>query len=67
MLAEKFFLILETMLSNRHRDGAPQIQSKSLFVPIVKRPPSSNASGQSQETHLEETKPAPGPDLGGGA
>jgi hypothetical protein len=61
MLAEKFFLILETILSNRHSDGAPHNRSESRFVPIVNTPPSSNVSRQSDETYLEEAKPARGP------
>jgi hypothetical protein len=63
MLAEKFFLILETILSNRRTDGAPQILSKSRFVPIVNTPSSSNVGRQSDETCPEEAKPARGPDL----
>ena len=63
MLAEKFFLILETILSNRKTEGASQTPSKSPFVPIVKTPPSSNVRRQSLETYLEEAKPARGPDL----
>ena len=35
MLAEKFFLLLETIRSNIHDDGAPRIFSTSRFVPIV--------------------------------
>jgi len=34
MLAEKFFLILETIISNRSPDGAPRVVSKGPFVPI---------------------------------
>ena len=34
MLAEKFFLILETIISNRSADGAPRVVSKSPFIPI---------------------------------
>ena len=34
MLAEKFFLLLETILSNVHPDGAPRIVSTSRFVAI---------------------------------
>lgn len=34
MLAEKFFLILETIMSNRNSDGAPRVVSKGPFVPI---------------------------------
>jgi hypothetical protein len=34
MLAEKFFLILETIISNRSSDGAPRVVTVSPFVPI---------------------------------
>jgi hypothetical protein len=34
MLAEKFFLFLETILNHIHADGAPRIKSNSVFVPI---------------------------------
>jgi hypothetical protein len=34
MLAEKFFLILETIISNRSSDGAPRVVTKNPFVPI---------------------------------
>jgi hypothetical protein len=41
MLAEKFLLILETLISHladpqpaRHPDGAPKVVSKARFVPI---------------------------------
>jgi hypothetical protein len=61
MLAEKFFLILETILSNRKTDGMPQTQSESRFVPIGTMPSPRNVGGRSQEacleTCLEEAKP----------
>ena len=63
MLAEKFFLILETILSNRRADGAPQARSKSPFVPIVITPSSIDVGRQCDETSPEEAKPARGPDL----
>ena len=64
MLAEKFFLLLETILSNRHTDGSPRIRSKVPFVPMAKKAPLlRDVSGQSQQTYLEEVKPARGPDL----
>ena len=44
MLAEKFFLILETIISNRHPDGAPHVVSKCAFVPIDERLFPANAS-----------------------
>jgi hypothetical protein len=62
MLAEKFFLLLETILSNCHADGSPRIRSKVPFVPMVKTPLLRDVSGRSQETYLEEAKPARGPD-----
>jgi hypothetical protein len=34
MLAEKFFLLLETIRSNTHNDGSPRIVSTSRHVPI---------------------------------
>jgi hypothetical protein len=34
MLAEKFVLILETIISNRMPDGAPRVVSNGPFVPI---------------------------------
>jgi hypothetical protein len=34
MLAEKFFLLLETIISNRHPDSAPRVVSTSPHVPI---------------------------------
>ncbi len=38
MLAEKFFLLLETVLSHIHADGAPRIKSDSDLVPIKLSP-----------------------------
>ena len=35
MLAEKFFLLLETIRSHLYDDGAPRVVSTSRFVPIV--------------------------------
>jgi hypothetical protein len=37
MLAEKFFLVLETIMSNGRPDGAPHVVSKGPFVPIDDR------------------------------
>lgn len=41
MLAEKFFLVLETVISHtadsepaRYPDGAPKVMSKARYVPI---------------------------------
>lgn len=34
MLAEKFFLVLETLLSHTNPDGGPSVESTSLRVPI---------------------------------
>jgi hypothetical protein len=34
MLAEKFFLLLETIRSNVYEDGAPRVLSTSRFVAI---------------------------------
>lgn len=35
MLAEKFFLMLETLISGRvHNDGAPRVVSTSPHVPV---------------------------------
>jgi hypothetical protein len=34
MLAEKFILTLETIISNRSPDGAPRVVSSVPFVPI---------------------------------
>jgi hypothetical protein len=34
MLAEKFFLLLETIRSNIYTDGAPRVVSTSRHVPI---------------------------------
>jgi hypothetical protein len=34
MLAEKFFLMLETLRSMRHDDGAPRVVSTSPHVPV---------------------------------
>lgn len=41
MLAEKFFLILETVISHtadsepsRHPDGAPKVVSRARYLPI---------------------------------
>jgi hypothetical protein len=34
MLAEKFFLLLETLRSQRHEDGAARVISASPHVPI---------------------------------
>jgi hypothetical protein len=41
MLAEKFFLVLETVISHTHRDGSPRVVSTSRHVPI--KPPSESA------------------------
>ena len=38
MLAEKFFLLLETVLSHIESDGAPRIKSNSNHVPIKLSP-----------------------------
>src|SRR6266581_6534253 len=37
MLAEKFFLVLETLLSRTNRDGSPRVESTSRQVPIKPR------------------------------
>jgi hypothetical protein len=37
MLAEKFFLILETIICNRSPDGATRIVSNGPFIPIDDR------------------------------
>jgi len=34
MLAEKFFLMLETLRSQRHEDGATRVVSTSPHVPV---------------------------------
>ena len=34
MLAEKFFLLLETLRSHRQDDGAPRVVSTSPHVPV---------------------------------
>ena len=34
MLAEKFFLMLETLRSQRQEDGAPRVVSSSPHVPV---------------------------------
>lgn len=34
MLAEKFLLLLETIKSHRHPDGAPHVRSTVPFVPV---------------------------------
>jgi hypothetical protein len=34
MLAEKFILLLETVISRTHPDGSPRIVSTSRHVPI---------------------------------
>jgi DNA-directed RNA polymerase specialized sigma24 family protein len=34
MLAEKFFLVLETILSRRHSDEAPRVASRSPHIPV---------------------------------
>jgi hypothetical protein len=34
MLAEKFFLLLETIRSNTYPDGAPRVVSAARHVPI---------------------------------
>lgn len=43
MLAEKFFLILETLISHpsdfrtaTHADGGPVVMSKARFIPIAR-------------------------------
>jgi hypothetical protein len=42
MLAEKFFLVLETLKSNAYSDGSPIVVSTAQHVPI-KLPPLSAA------------------------
>jgi len=37
MLAEKFFLVLETLLSRTDPDGSPRVESTSRQVPIKLR------------------------------
>jgi hypothetical protein len=34
MLAEKFFLLLETAISHAHPDGSPKVVSTSRHVPV---------------------------------
>ena len=34
MLAEKFFLVLETIMSHTYRDGSPIVVSTSRHIPI---------------------------------
>ena len=34
MLAEKFFLLLETLKSRSHADGGPRVVSTSPHVPV---------------------------------
>jgi hypothetical protein len=34
MLAEKFFLLLETLKSRSHPDGSPRVVSSSPHVPV---------------------------------
>lgn len=34
MLAEKFFLLLETLKSHTHPDGSPKVVSTSRHVPV---------------------------------
>ena len=34
MLAEKFFLLLETLRSQRREDGAPRVVSTSPHMPV---------------------------------
>ena len=34
MLAEKFFLVLETVRSNRNADGSPRVASTSPHIPV---------------------------------
>jgi hypothetical protein len=34
MLAEKFFLLLETIKSHTHPDGSPRVVSTSRHVPV---------------------------------
>jgi hypothetical protein len=41
MLAEKFFLVLETLRSHVDRDGSPSVLSTSPRVPI--KPPNESA------------------------
>jgi hypothetical protein len=48
MLAEKFILLLETLLSRAHRDGAPRVVTRSPFVPL--------RQGCSEHSHPEGEK-----------
>jgi hypothetical protein len=51
MLAEKFLLILETIISNRSSDGAPRVVSRGPFVPMTTFS-STNAAGARNSTDL---------------
>jgi hypothetical protein len=53
MLAEKFFLILETMISNRSSDGAPRAVTEGPFVPIT-----TSSAGVRNSTELGPTPEA---------
>jgi hypothetical protein len=35
MLAEKFFLVLETLRSQAYPDGSPRVVSRSPHVPVI--------------------------------
>jgi hypothetical protein len=39
MLAEKFFLVLETLKSHAPTDGSPIVVSTARFVPVTPPPP----------------------------
>ena len=54
MLAEKFFLILETMISNRSSDGASRVVTEGPFVPIT----TSSSAGVRNSTELGPTPEA---------
>jgi hypothetical protein len=52
MLAEKFLLILETIISHRSSDGAPRVVSKGPFVPMTASS-STGAAGARNSTELD--------------
>jgi hypothetical protein len=55
MLTEKFFLILETILSNRSPDGATRVVSNGPFVPMDDRffPYKRRQTGAQNSTELD--------------
>jgi len=57
MLAEKFFLLLETLGSRTNPDGSPRVVSNSPHIPVML--PQAQAQAQAQVKRDAGPKPSP--------